>query len=298
MNIRIGAIAATAVYVLMACGARADQAATFFSDYSDYSEEGKSLLDKLHPQTGRIDLPNGLNLDLKDKFYFLNTEDSRVVLVDAWGNPPDTTQTTAGMIFPARLSPLVDNVWGIEVRPDPIGYVNDVDAVTIDYDELLKSMQADEEAGNPDREKAGYEPIKLIGWAKPPTYDSVNKRLYWAKELQFGNRTPHTLNYDIRFLNRRGVVVMSYIASMDELPQVDASLPDVLNTVSFDEGMRYSDYVPDVDEVAAIGVGGLIAGQVAAKTGLLVVMIALLKKFGILLIAPVVWVWRKIRGKA
>lgn len=277
--------------------AYSEKAAEFFSDYSNYSDDGKALLDKVEVVTGLVKLPSGVNLDLKDKFYFVDSEDARTILTEAWGNPPETATTTAGMIFPGKLSPLADT-WGVEIRPDPIGYVNDEDAASMDYSELLASMQADTQAGNEERTKAGYDPITLIGWAQPPKYDAENKRLYWAKELKFGNAEKNTLNYDVRFLNREGVLVMSYIATMDQLPQVNSSLPDVLNAVSFEPGKRYADFVPGTDTVAAVGIGGLIAGKVLAKTTFLVVALALLKKFGVLLFLPLIWAWRRFRGTA
>lgn len=277
--------------------ARAESAATFYSDYQSYSDQGKKLLDRLDPITGDVNLPEGVTLHLKEGFYFVDGEDARTILTEAWGNPPGAAASALGMIFPGTVSPIGDT-WGIEVYPDPIGYVDDKDAATINYGELLASMQDDTREGNPERVKAGYDPITLVGWAQPPQYDGENKRLYWAKELKFGDAPENTLNYDIRFLNRRGVLVMSYIASMKQLEEVNASLPKVLDTVEFGQGFRYADFVPGTDTVAAVGVGGLIAGKVLAKTGLLVVLLALAKKFGIVLFLPLVWVWRKIRGTA
>ena len=273
------------------------QASEFFSDYSDFTKEGQLFLDGIEPKTGIVELPNGVNLDLGDKFYFVDSEDARAILTEAWGNPPDTASHAAGMVFPLNLSPLSDT-WGIELRPDAIGYVDDSDAAAINYDELLASMKEDTAAANPERIKAGYDPIELIGWAAPPRYDSVGKRVYWAKELQFGSSEVRTLNYDIRFLNREGVFVMSYIASMDQLPAVSESLPDVLSMVSFDQGKRYTDYLPGTDKVAAVGIGGLIAGKVIAKTGFLAVALLAFKKFGMVLLLPLIWLWRRFRGNA
>jgi uncharacterized membrane-anchored protein len=293
----LAVLTAVASLLLVVSSASAEKAAEFFSDYAAYNDEGKAFLDKVEPVVGLVKLPNGVNLDLKDKFYFVNSDDARAILTEAWGNPPSVASVVAGMIFPGKVSPLSDT-WGIELKPDTIGYVNDEDAASIDYGDLLATMKSDTMAGNEERTKAGYDPITLIGWAQPPKYDSQNKRLYWAKELKFGNSEKNTLNYDIRFLNREGVLVMSYIASMDQLPEVTSSLPDVLNAVSFEAGTRYSDYVPGVDKVAAVGIGGLIAGKVLAKAGLLVVGLALLKKFAFLLIIPALWLWRRIRSAA
>ena len=42
--------------------------------------------------------------------------------------------------------------------------------------------------------------------------------------------------------------------------------------VEFEDGHRYSDFNPDIDTVAAYGIGGLIAGKVAMKAGLFVLL--------------------------
>lgn len=280
----------------LASPALAEKAADFFPDYARYAEPGKALLDGIEPQTGLVKLPSGVVLDLKDKFYYVNSEDARTIITEIWGNPPETARNAAGMIFPGRASPLDENTWGIELHPDQIGYVDDKDAAGIDYDALLSSMQKDTTSNNVERVKAGFQPVTLVGWAQQPKYDAQNKRLYWAKELKFGDSEQNTLNYDIRFLNRHGVYVMSYIASMDQLEEVNASLPDILNAVSFEQGSRYEDYIPGADKLAAVGVGGLIAGKLAAKTGFLVLLAAFAKKFGFFLVIPLAWIWRRIRG--
>jgi len=46
----------------------------------------------------------------------------------------------------------------------------------------------------------------------------------------------------------------------------------------------YSDFDPDLDEVAAYGIGALVAGKVMAKTGLLAVALVFLKKFGVFIL--------------
>ncbi|MDQ6435147.1 DUF2167 domain-containing protein [Mesorhizobium sp. LHD-90] len=276
----------------------AEKSAEFFPEYPLYNDAGKTFLDKIEPRIGKIDLPDGVSLDLRDKFYFLGKEDTIAVLTEAWGNPPTSAVGSVGMIFPVKYDPLASDGWGVLLSVDKIGYVDDKDAASIDYDDLLNTMRRDTITENETRKQDGFEPITLIGWAAPPVYDTENKRLHWAKELQFGNAEKHTLNYDVRFLGREGVLIMGYVASIDQLPEIQASLPDVLSTPSFAPGKRYSDFVPGVDTVAAVGVGGLIAGKVAAKAGLFAIALVALKKFGFLLIVPVAWLWRVIRRKS
>ncbi|MER9295275.1 DUF2167 domain-containing protein [Mesorhizobium sp. M0621] len=283
-------------FALSASSAYAEKSSDFFSSYKQYNDAGKAFLDKIDPKTGPIDLAEGIHLDLKGKFYFLNKKDAVSVLTEAWGNPPDAGSDAIGMIFPSNYDPIADNNWGIELRWEKIGYVDDGDAASINYTELLSSMKADTLSGNDQRVKDGFPPITLIGWASPPVYDAVNKRLHWAKELQFGNDAVHTLNYDVRFLGREGVFVMSYIANVEQLPEIKQSLDEVLGLAGFSAGKRYTDFLPGTDTVAAVGIGGLIAGKLAAKAGLLAVALIALKKFGLILLVPLAGLWRLIRG--
>ncbi|MFD2055153.1 DUF2167 domain-containing protein [Mesorhizobium calcicola] len=217
-------------------------------------------------------------------------------MTEAWSNPPDSGVDSLGMIFPAAYDPIADNNWGIELRWEKIGYVDDNDAKSIDYGELLRSMQADTLSANDQRVKDGFPPVTLVGWASPPVYDAVNKRLHWAKELQFGDEAVHTLNYDVRFLGREGVFVMSYIATVEQLPEIRQSLDEVLGLATFNAGKKYVDFRPGFDTVAAVGIGGLIAGKLAAKAGLLAVALIALKKFGLILLIPLAGLWRLVRG--
>ena len=123
--------------------------------------------------------------------------------------------------------------------------------------------------------KLGYDGIELIGWAQPPYYDNTTKKLHWAKELHFEHYETNTLNYNIRVLGRKGFLTMNVIGEMNVLPMVQNDLDPILSSVEFNEGNRYADFNPDIDTVAAYGIGGLIAGKILAKAG----FFALILKF-------------------
>jgi uncharacterized membrane-anchored protein len=284
---------ATAIIISATLTAQSEPASTALPAYSGFDEDGKTFLNGLDIKKGEIALDNGISVKIADGYYFLDKEDANEVLVNAWGNPP--SDATLGMIFPIKYAPISDGGWGIELSFDAMGHVDDSDAASIDYDELLAEMQADTQADNEFRVKDGYEPITLVGWASPPKYDFTNKRLHWAKELKFGTKETNTLNYNVRVLGREGVLVMNYISDMRSLPEISASIDGVMNMVSFQSGKTYADFQPGVDTVAAVGIGGLVAGKVLAKTGLLAVALVFLKKFGFLLLLPVVWLFNRFR---
>lgn len=255
----------------------------------------QSIVDSLEPRTGEIVLGNSLaTLVVPEAFYFLDSDDAETVLVDLWGNVPG--QDVLGMLVPAEYSPLDLDSWAVTIDYTEDGYVSDEDAAEIDYDQLLRDMQKDTRDWNEERVDAGYEAIELLGWAEPPHYDSAEKKLYWAKELRFGDMQDTTLNYEIRALGRRGILSMTFIAASDQLDEINAHREQVLSMVSFNEGNRYSDFDPSIDKVAAYGLGALVAGKVAAKTGLIAAVILFLKKFGIFIVIGIAAFFRKILG--
>lgn len=238
---------------------------------------------QLKYQQGQIVLQDGLaTLQVPAEFRYLNSEQTEQVIV-AWGNPPDNE--TLGMILPADRGVLSDDGWAVIITYDADGYVKDDEAEKINYAELLQQMQEDVKASNVERVQHGYKNVELIGWATPPHYDQTTHKLYWAKELKFGDSPENTLNYNIRVLGRRGVLVLNAVSSMAQLPMIDKKMQEVLAFVDFNDGHRYTDFNPSVDKVAAYGLGALIAGKVAAKAGLFKVLLGFLlaaKKFVLL----------------
>ena len=192
------------------------------------------------------------------------------MIIDLWGNPADST--VLGMIVPNNLGVLADSGWAFIISFKEMGYVKDDDAEDIDYDDLLKDMQKESEGYNPERIKEGYEPITLVGWASKPFYDKELKTLHWAKELKFGEATVNTLNYNLRILGRKGVYNLNAVATMNELPAVKKHIAEIVRCVEFKDGNKYADFIPDVDEVAAFTIGGLVAGKVLAKAGFFVLI--------------------------
>ena len=253
---------------------------------------------KLSYQQGKVELGSGLaTLNLGPERRYLDPEQTERVLV-AWGNPPGSK--TLGMILPADAGPLSKEGWGVIVTYEEDGYVDDKGAEKIDYSKLLEEMKEGTTKANEERTKQGYEPIDLVGWAEPPHYDRANHKLYWAKDLKFGNLPDHTLNYNIRVLGRRGVLVLNAVSSMDQIGTIRQSMQALLPEVEFNQGHRYADFIPGKDKVAEYGIGALVVGTLAAKTGLLKVILAGLlafKKAILVGIAAIGAYLRKLFGK-
>jgi uncharacterized membrane-anchored protein len=231
-----------------------------------------ALLKGLKYQQGDIDLRGGLaKLSVPKEFNYLGPDDAETVLVKLWGNPPSDVKPL-GLLIPAGMTPISSNCWVVTIDYSEGGYVKDDDASKINYDDLLKQMQQDVTEENKLRKEKGYPTVDLIGWAAQPHYDAATHKLYWAKELKFGDDPNDTLNYSIRMLGRKGVLELNAIASVDQLKEIDAQTPQILGMVDFKEGSRYADFDPKVDKVAKYGLATLVAGgalAAAAKLGLL-----------------------------
>lgn len=267
-------------------------------EIAQYVQWEKDFVASLSPQYGTVELPNGVaTLNLPDNYYYLSPSDSKRVLEEAWGNPPDD-ELNQGMILPSKYTPLDEASWAVTIDYSEEGYVSDEDANDIDYDDMLAEMKSDVEASNAARQSMGYEAIHLVGWASRPYYDAESHKLHWAKELNFEGSEQNTLNYNIRALGRKGVLVLNFIASMDQLSEIQGSVDEVLAIASFNDGFRYDQFDPSIDKVAAYGIGALVAGKVMAKAGLFAKIAFALKKVWILLAVGAVGLFKKLKGSA
>lgn len=247
-------------------------------------------------QYGEIALGDGLaKIKVPEGFKYLDPEQSEYVLTELWGNP--ASGTTLGMLVPQDKGVLDEDVWVFDIEFDAIGYVDDKDAEDIDYAELLTSIQKDMLAAREERIANGYEEVQLIGWASAPYYDQERKILHWAKELKFGSSAVNTLNYNVRILGRRGVLMLNAIANMDNLPEVQQNIPLLTSSIAFEQGHSYFDFNPSIDEVASWTIGGLVAGKVLTKVGFFALLIKFWKVIAVAVVSLGSFLWKRLRGR-
>ncbi len=247
----------------------------------------KTGLTKLTVGSATLNIPEG--------FRFLGREDAQRVLTDLWGNPPKPD--VEGMIVPANIGVTEGRCWAFVVTYDAMGYVKDDDADDINYDDMLKDLKKETAEESKQRLLQKYESIELIGWASKPFYDKEKKVLHWAQEIKFGNSEENTLNYNLRVLGRKGVYVLNAVGSMSDLPAVKSNIDKILGSVKFDEGAQYKNFDSKVDDVAAWTVGGLVAGKVLTKVGLLAGFAKFWKIIALAVAGVFGGLWRKITGR-
>lgn len=253
-----------------------------------YQEYLDSIANTIDYQTGTIQLGDELAiLQVPIGYKYVDAETAEMILTELWGNPP-ASDLPLGMLFPEDSGPNDLEGYVINISYADEGHVDDDDAKDIDYDDLLETLIEDTQAESNAREAEGYGTVSLVGWGNPPYYDAASKKLHWAMELNFDNAEFNTLNYSIRVLGREGYLILNAIGDMQLLPEIKSNIDGILSGVEFQEGQRYTDYRPGVDRVAAYGVGGLIAGKVLAKTGILAAIgVFLLKAWKLIVLAVV-----------
>jgi len=232
-----------------------------------YMQRIDSFIQTFEYKTGHIDIGSVVAVDVPDGFKFLSARHAQIVLTELWDNPPDNS--ILGMLIPDSIDFFDASSWAICYSYDEDGHVKDDDAAEINYTDLLEQMKEEGRNANESRVKEGYRKIELVGWAQPPYYDKTTHKLHWAKELSFENDPVNTLNYNIRMLGRKGVLVMNIIAGLDHMPVVKSHMNTILASTNFTNGNRYEDFDDSIDKVAEYGIGGLVAGAVLAKTGIL-----------------------------
>ena len=105
-------------------------------------------------------------------------------------------------------------------------------------------------------------------------------------------------------LGRKGYLDIAFVKKVKEdtnfQDYADAAV-EFANTVKFNEGYKHTDYKSG-DKVAAVGIGGLVAGTLGvkalAKAGAFAKILPLLLKFGWILLIPLAFVGKLFGGKS
>jgi uncharacterized membrane-anchored protein len=229
----------------------------------------EEMLAKYHPQKGAVKVGTKADVKLGDGWLWLDRADGQQFLVSL-GN--QRSPEVLGVAIPPDFAR--GGTFAVYTYDDE-GHVHDDDVP--DYDALLADMKESTVEQSKARKQAGYEAVTLIGWAEPPHYDKEQHKLYWAERLSFEGNDGDTLNYNVRVLGRAGHLVVRGVGDIDQLSEVAAHSKTLLQITEFVEGQRYTDFDPAYDKVAAYGIGGLIAGKIALKIGLLAKLGGLLK---------------------
>ena len=122
---------------------------------------------------------------------------------------------------------------------------------------------------------------------------SVNIKGEFPTCLSFGMGNDISYGEKSIVLGKSGYLTFIYVVVIDpdtDLVQHATIAKEFANTTVFNEGSKYSDYKSG-DKIAAVGIGGLVAGTLGvkalAKVGILAKFLPFLAKFWWIILAPI-----------
>ena len=221
------------------------------------------------------------SLEVPEGFVFLDSEQSKKLIVDYWNNPESRMSNVLGTLIPKGAKAFYQISVAYVISYDNCGYIKDDDANSIDYGELLKQLQ--QECKNENDSLPKEQRMWLTGWAVPPQYISSSHTLIWAKS--FNSESGVVVNYDMRILGKDGLISVNAVISITDIGEVKELQNLIVNSIQYNNGFKYSDFDETRDKVSDWTIGGLIAGGVLAKTGFFTkIGILLLKMWKIVVI--------------
>lgn len=219
-------------------------------------------------------------INIPEGYRFTGAQGAQT-LIEVYGNPPNPNYLAA--ILPVDEQ----SDWTLLFQFDSIGYVKDEDKDELNASEMLEGMQASIPMQNQQRRQLGLEEMRSMNWSKPPFYDPQTNNLTWGLQLNFDSG--NSVNYDIRMLGRRGVMEVTLLDTPETYAQSVPAVNSLLAGFEFTDGNKYAEWKSG-DKVAAYGLTGLVAGGatvMAAKTGLLAKLLAVIAKGGKAIIAVI-----------
>lgn len=252
---------------------------------------------EVHWVTGAQEIKLGDDLailKLSEGYAFANPEDTGK-LMEFMGNTPSPQDM--GLVIPKNKA----EDWMVVFSYDPMGYVKDSDASSIDKDAILKTIREGTEEGNNRRKSKGIPALEIQGWAEEPHYDPKTHNLVWG--ITATSEGHQVVNYNTRKLGRNGVTSINLVIDPNRLSTVKPELENLIANYSYTAGKQYDDFIPGKDKAAEIGLTALIAGgagAAAVKTGLfakffLPILIGL-KKLWIIVVGGAIAAYKKYFG--
>ena len=179
------------------------------------------------------------------------------------------------------------------------GYVTIDDWKSIKPENLITEMRQTQEAWKDQLKEEGRNYVEEINWIYKPTFDQEKNAVYVSYEGSWNGKEGKykSMQTNSIVLGRKGYLYISFVSKItnettkEELQQIANFAKEFTDGIEFLEGSKHADYKSG-DKVAAIGVGGLVAGTLGvkalAKVGFLAKITPFLIKFWWIILAPII----------
>ena len=206
------------------------------------------------------DIGKMATIKLPEGYVFADGDDTRKIM-EYYGN--QITDREVGYIAPQ------DQSWFMVFEFEETGYIKDDEKEDCDQDASLDSLKEGTKQGNEWRKENNIPEMEVVGWHTAPFYNEKTNNLEWG--IEFASNGNQIINYNIRYLGRKGVMEVILVCNPDQLEKAIDETQSLLVSYSFTKGNKYSEFVSG-DKMAKYGLSALVAGgtiAAAAKSGLL-----------------------------
>ncbi len=224
-------------------------------------------------------------LHVPKDFGFIPAQEAKKLL-EAMGNR--VGDDLLGMVITTDES---KGGWFVAATFEKSGYVKDDDARNWKAEELLDSIKKGTEETNKMRREKGIPETEVTGWVEKPAYDQATHRLVWSLASKLKSRPVEKgegVNYNTLALGREGYISMNLVTDRSKIEELKPVVKNLLAALEFNQGKRYEDFNASTDNVAAYGLGAIVAGVAAKKIGFFALAAGILAKFSKVFIAAAV----------
>ena len=189
--------------------------------------------------------------------------------------------------------------YAIYVQYKNEGYVTIEDWKEVKPNELITEMRNIQKQWAEDSKKQGVNYAERIEWIYEPDFNEQDNFVNYSYEVFWNgeNKKYKTMQTNSIVLGRKGYIELSFVKKIfpdttnAEMKEFANFAKEFTADVIYKDGSKHTDYKSG-DKIAALGIGGLVAGtlgvKVLAKAGILAKFLPLLAKFWWIIIAPIV----------
>ena len=177
------------------------------------------------------------------------------------------------------------------------GYVSLDDWKELDPKSLINQLRETAKKNAEYYKSQNLEYVKSIDWIFQPSLNEKFKTVSYSYKVVWSDNKI-TMEAKNLTLGKKGYISSVYVIPYSEnlnLEKEASYAKQFANTVKFNEGYRHADYKSG-DKVAAMGIGGLVAGSLGVKALAKAGVLAKFLKFGWILLAPLLLFLGKLSG--
>lgn len=149
-----------------------------------------------------------------------------------------------------------DDSWYVLFQFDACGYVRDDERDGLDADGILTDLRDQQDAANRDLRRRNLDTLEILGWQRPPSYQTGTRNLEWAVRLRTSDGV-EVVNHYTKLLGRRGVMDVVLVCDEARMPATVPIYRKLLDGFSFKPEEAYAAYQKG-DKVSHVGLSGLI----------------------------------------